>query len=32
MSRQGEEIAAVFNSWKGKNAQIDDVLVVGIEI
>lgn len=32
MSRQAEELAVVFDEWKGKLEQIDDVCVLGIRI
>jgi serine phosphatase RsbU (regulator of sigma subunit) len=32
MSRQSEELSTVFDEWKGKNEQIDDVCVLGIRI
>ena len=32
MSAQGTELAAFFNDWKGRYAQVDDVLVIGISV
>jgi serine phosphatase RsbU (regulator of sigma subunit) len=32
VEEQGNELARVYNNWKGDNDQVDDVLIVGIEI
>jgi hypothetical protein len=32
MTRQQQELETVFNEWKGKHQQIDDVCVLGVRI